>query len=152
LAWGRLNFLPEKLSGGEKQRVAIARALVNDPSLILADEPTANLDSKIGHEIMRLLQSIAKEQGRSVVIVSHDQRIKDIADRVLWLEDGEFKEMVTMATDPVCGMGVEREKAIKIEWEGQLFYFCARGCQEEFANDPQRFVGNITRQEERMMN
>ncbi len=96
----RLNFLPEKLSGGEKQRVAIARALVNDPALILADEPTANLDSKIGHEIMRLLRRIAKEQNRSVVIVSHDQRIKDIADRVLWLEDGQFKEMVTIATDP----------------------------------------------------
>lgn len=87
----RLNFLPEKLSGGEKQRVAIARALVNDPALILADEPTANLDSKIGHEIMQLLRRTAKEQGRSVVIVSHDQRIKDIADRVLWLEDGQFK-------------------------------------------------------------
>jgi putative ABC transport system ATP-binding protein len=85
--------------------------LVNDPALILADEPTANLDSKIGHEIMRLLRRIAKEQGRSVVIVSHDQRIKDIADRVLWLEDGQFKEMVTMATDPVCGM---------------TLYFCAK--------------------------
>ena len=88
----RLNFVPEKLSGGEKQRVAIARALVNDPTLILADEPTANLDSKIGHEVMRLLRRIAKEQQRSVVIVSHDQRIKDIADRVLWLEDGQFKD------------------------------------------------------------
>ncbi len=94
----RLNFLPEKLSGGEKQRVAIARALVNDPILILADEPTANLDSKIGHEIMSLLSRIAREQGRSVVIVSHDQRIRDIADRILWLEDGEFKEMTTMDT------------------------------------------------------
>ena len=89
----RLNFLPEKLSGGEKQRVAIARALVNSPTLVLADEPTANLDSKIGHEIMHLLRAIAKEQGRSVVIVSHDQRIKDIADRVLWLEDGQFKNI-----------------------------------------------------------
>lgn len=131
----RLNFPPEKLSGGEKQRVAIARALVNDPRLILADEPTANLDSKIGHEIMRLLRNIAKEQGRSVVIVSHDQRIKDIADRVLWLEDGEFKQMVTMAIDPVCGMSVEREKAISVEREGQLYYFCAKGCRKEFMNE-----------------
>ena len=128
----RLNFLPEKLSGGEKQRVAIARALVNDPSLILADEPTANLDSKIGHEIMRLLRHIAKEQGRSVVIVSHDQRIKDIADRILWLEDGEFKETVTMAVDPVCGMSVEREKAVSADVNGQTYYFCAQGCRDEF--------------------
>ncbi|OGO28095.1 MAG: hypothetical protein A2W33_03325 [Chloroflexi bacterium RBG_16_52_11] len=131
----RLNFLTEKLSGGEKQRVAIARALINDPTLILADEPTANLDSKIGHEIMRLLRRIAKEQGRSVVIVSHDQRIKDIADRVLWLEDGEFKETVTMAVDPVCGMSIEREKAFSLEWEGQMYYFCAKGCRDEFSNN-----------------
>jgi putative ABC transport system ATP-binding protein len=137
----RLNFLPEKLSGGEKQRVAIARALVNDPALILADEPTANLDSKIGHEIMRLLRGVAKDQGRSVVIVSHDQRIKDIADRVLWLEDGEFKEMMTMATDPVCGMAIERENAIQLEWEGQLFFFCAKGCRDEFVSHPMQFAG-----------
>jgi len=136
----RLNFLPEKLSGGEKQRVAIARALVNDPALILADEPTANLDSKIGHEIMRLLRRIAKEQGRSVVIVSHDQRIKDIADRVLWLEDGEFKEIMTMATDPVCQMVVEQEKAVYAEWNGQTYYFCANGCRDEFLANPHQFL------------
>jgi len=136
----RLNFLPEKLSGGEKQRVAIARALVNDPALILADEPTANLDSKIGHEIMRLLRRIAKEQDRSVVIVSHDQRIKDIADRVLWLEDGEFKEIMTMATDPVCQMGVEQEKAVSAEWNGQTYYFCAKGCRDEFLANPHQFL------------
>jgi len=128
----RLRFLPEKLSGGEKQRVAIARALVNDPALILADEPTANLDSKIGREIMRLLQRIAREQRRSVVIVSHDQRIKEIADRVLWLEDGQFKAMREMATDPVCGMAVEREKAISADWNGEMFFFCSRGCRNEF--------------------
>ena len=75
-----------------KNSVLRLRALVNDPALILADEPTANLDSKIGQEIMRLLRRIAKEQRRSVIIVSHDQRIRDIADRVLWLEDGEFKK------------------------------------------------------------
>jgi putative ABC transport system ATP-binding protein len=140
----RLNFLPEKLSGGEKQRVAIGRALINDPALILADEPTANLDSKIGHEIMRLLRGIAKEQGRSVVIVSHDQRIKDIADRVLWLEDGEFKAMVSMAIDPVCGMAVEREKAIKAGWERLDYYFCARGCRDEFLANPPQFLTSPT--------
>ena len=128
----RLQFLPEKLSGGEKQRVAIARALVNDPALVLADEPTANLDSRIGRDIMRLLRSIAKEQGRSIVIVSHDERIKDIADRVLWLEDGQFKDMVTMATDPVCGMAVEQGRAVTAEHAGQRYYFCSRGCRTEF--------------------
>jgi putative ABC transport system ATP-binding protein len=138
---GRLNFLPEKLSGGEKQRVAIARALINDPTLILADEPTANLDSKIGREIMRLLRKVAQEQARSVIIVSHDQRIKDIADRVLWLEDGEFKEIKTMATDPVCGMTVERDHApAMMEYDGTTCYFCARGCRDEFAQEPARFV------------
>lgn len=136
----RLNFLPAQLSGGEKQRVAIARALVNDPKLLLADEPTANLDSKIGREIMRLLRAIAKEKGRSVVIVSHDQRIKDIADRVLWLEDGQFKTMVTMATDPVCGMVIERETAVTASLDGTAYYFCAHGCRDEFMAAPQQFL------------
>jgi putative ABC transport system ATP-binding protein len=136
----RLNFLPEKLSGGEKQRVAIARALVNDPALILADEPTANLDSRIGHEIMRLLRRIAEEQGRSIVIVSHDARIKDIADRVLWLEDGQFKDMVTMATDPVCTMSVEQEKAPSAEWDGEIYYFCSKGCRSEFLVAPWEYL------------
>src|SRR6266700_8176994 len=139
----RLHFHPEQLSGGEKQRGAIARALVNDPTLILADEPTANLDSKIGHEIMRLLQGIAKQQRRSVIIVSHDQRIQDIADRVLWLEDGQFKEMATMATDPVCGMKIECEKAVTTEWEGQVFSFCSKGCRSEFLEEPQQFLNAV---------
>jgi putative ABC transport system ATP-binding protein len=128
----RLNFLPEKLSGGEKQRVAIARALMNEPKLILADEPTANLDSKSGHDAMRHLRRIAKEEGRSVVIVSHDDRIKDIADRVLWLEDGQFKSMVAMAVDPVCHMLVEREQAVSAERDRVTYFFCSRGCRIEF--------------------
>ena len=136
----RLRFLPEKLSGGEKQRVAIARALVNHPRIILADEPTANLDSKIGHEIMRLLRRIAKEQGRSVVIVSHDQRIRDIADRVLWLEDGQFKALQTMATDPVCGMAIEQGQAVAETWGGRTWFFCSKGCRDEFLASPARFV------------
>jgi len=137
----RLNFLPEKLSGGEKQRIAIARALVNQPDIILADEPTANLDSHHGHETMRLLRRIAREENRSVIIVSHDQRIKDIADRVLWLEDGQFKAVVEMAIDPVCGMAVDRAAApTHIDHEGRLFYFCARGCLDEFLQAPERFL------------
>ncbi len=137
----RLGFLPEKLSGGEKQRVAIARALVNRPNIILADEPTANLDSHHGHETMRLLRRIAKEEQRSVIIVSHDQRIKDIADRILWLEDGAFKDVVEMATDPVCGMSVDRASApAQVEWRGQTLYFCANGCLEEFMAAPEQFL------------
>jgi putative ABC transport system ATP-binding protein len=139
----RLNFLPEKLSGGEKQRVAIARALVNQPEIILADEPTANLDSHHGHETMRLLRRIAKDEGRSVIIVSHDQRIRDIADRILWLEDGQFKNMVEMALDPVCGMSVDRESApAQTTYDGQLFFFCADGCRRDFLADPARFISS----------
>lgn len=88
----RLDFLPEKLSGGEKQRVAIARALANDPAVLLCDEPTANLDSKIGHDVVTRLRAIADEQGKAVIIVSHDDRIRPHADRTLWLEDGRFSD------------------------------------------------------------
>jgi putative ABC transport system ATP-binding protein len=104
----RLDFRPEQLSGGEKQRVAIARALANDPPVILADEPTANLDSAIGRQVARLLRQLATQDQRAVVMVSHDARLEEIADRVLWLEDGSFRELATMATDPVCGMAADR--------------------------------------------
>jgi putative ABC transport system ATP-binding protein len=136
----RLGFLPEKLSGGEKQRVAIARALINKPDLILADEPTANLDSHHGRETMRLLRQVAKEENRSVIIVSHDERIKEIADRVLWLEDGEFKNMVEMEVDPVCGMSLDKEHApAQASYNGCTYYFCAAGCRNEFLEDPAQF-------------
>jgi putative ABC transport system ATP-binding protein len=85
--------LPKQLSGGQKQRVAIARALANNPDLVLADEPTANLDSQRGREIMELLRMVAKELGKTVVAVSHDLRIRELADRVLWLEDGKFQDI-----------------------------------------------------------
>ncbi len=68
----------------------------------------------------------------SVVIVSHAQRIRDIADRVLWLEDGAFRDIVTMATDQVCGMAVERERAVSAQRDGETYFFCSRGCREEF--------------------
>jgi putative ABC transport system ATP-binding protein len=66
------------------------------------------------------------------VIVSHDQRIRDVADRVLWLADGRFTDVVTMTTDPTCGMPVERERAVSVERDGETLFFCSRGCREEF--------------------
>ena len=88
----RLDFSPTNLSGGERQRVAIARALANDPALILADEPTGNLDSKTGRAVVDLLASLARERRRSVIIVTHDTRIVDVADRVFYLVDGALGE------------------------------------------------------------
>ncbi len=83
--------LPRDLSGGQKQRCAIARALTGHPQLIMADEPTASLDSQSGHQVMELLRSLAKEEGCTVLIVTHDPRIADLADRIKLIEDGRLK-------------------------------------------------------------
>jgi putative ABC transport system ATP-binding protein len=85
-----VDYFPEKLSGGQKQRVAIARALVANPRLILADEPTASLDSKTGRNIVNLLQSLTKAQASTILLVTHDNRILDIADRIIEMEDGRL--------------------------------------------------------------
>ncbi len=84
----RTHYYPENLSGGQKQRVAIARALVSKPQLILADEPTAALDSKSGREVVNLMQGLAKEQSCTILMVTHDNRILDVADRIIQMEDG----------------------------------------------------------------
>jgi putative ABC transport system ATP-binding protein len=88
----KANQLPRDLSGGQKQRVAIARALGGDPKLIMADEPTAALDSQNGHAVIELLHRSAKEQNRTVLMVTHDARIMDFADSVIQLEDGRLKQ------------------------------------------------------------
>ena len=85
-----LDYYPEKLSGGQKQRVAIARALVSRPKMVLADEPTAALDSKSGRDVVEIMQSLAREQGCTILIVSHDDRILDVAERIIELEDGKL--------------------------------------------------------------
>ncbi|MFM7874958.1 MAG: DevA family ABC transporter ATP-binding protein [Microcystis panniformis] len=86
----RIDYYPDSLSGGQKQRVAIARALAGNPPLVLADEPTAALDSKTGRDVVNLMQRLAKEQRRTIVLVTHDNRILDIADRIVHMEDGRL--------------------------------------------------------------
>ncbi|BDA73036.1 heterocyst specific ABC-transporter, ATP-binding subunit DevA homolog [Rivularia sp. IAM M-261] len=86
----RVDYYPESLSGGQKQRVAIARALASHPKIVLADEPTAALDKKSGRDVVELMQKLAKEQGCTILLVTHDNRILDIADRIVYMEDGKL--------------------------------------------------------------
>lgn len=86
----RRHALPAQLSGGQQQRVAIARAMVHDPKLIICDEPTSNLDHKAGHEVMALLRRIAQDSSRALVIVTHDNRILEFADRIAHMDDGKI--------------------------------------------------------------
>ena len=106
---GRLAHQPTELSGGEQQRVAIARALINEPSIILADEPTGNLDSKSGAEAMVLLQRLNREQGITVVLVTHDPTIAQHTNRIIHLYDGQItdNEMVAEPLVAVAGGEVE---------------------------------------------
>lgn len=90
----KVNYYPSDLSGGQKQRVAIARALVSHPKLVLADEPTAALDSKSGRDVVSLMQQLAKEQNCAILIVTHDNRILDVADRIICMEDGRLNKEV----------------------------------------------------------
>jgi putative ABC transport system ATP-binding protein len=104
----RIDARTRDLSGGEKQRVSIARALANDPPLLLADEPTANLDSDNGRAVMELLANLAKRRNTAVVTVSHDSRLVGFADRVLSLKDGRLEEMTgTLTPSEVPGEFIE---------------------------------------------
>lgn len=88
----RLTSRPDQLSGGQQQRVAVARALVAEPALVLADEPTGNLDTKVSDEIAALLRQVSKEFGRAVIMVTHDPRIAAYADRIIFLKDGKIAD------------------------------------------------------------
>ena len=86
----RTQYYPADLSGGQKQRVAIARALISHPRIVLADEPTAALDKKSGRDVVELMQKLAKEQGCTILMVTHDNRILDVADSIVYMEDGRL--------------------------------------------------------------
>ena len=90
----RLDALPGKLSGGQQQRVAIARALVHDPKLVVCDEPTSNLDHATGHSMMELLRDVAKSPDRALIVVTHDPRIYEFADRIVRMDDGQIVEVI----------------------------------------------------------
>jgi putative ABC transport system ATP-binding protein len=93
-----VDYYPEALSGGQKQRVAIARALVAQPRLVLADEPTAALDGRTGREVIELMRRLARQQGCAILIVTHDNRILDVADRLVHLEDGRLRTVCEVQT------------------------------------------------------
>ena len=86
----RQHFLPRELSGGQKQRIAIARALAGKAPILLADEPTANLDATVGTQILEMFRALAKQENRALVIVTHDPKVRTIADRVVQIQDGAF--------------------------------------------------------------
>lgn len=133
----RRRARPSQLSGGEMQRAAIARALVNEPPLILADEPTGNLDSHRGQEVMMILHDVVRDEGRTALIVTHDPRVEDVADRILWLEDGRLRdrkrETHDWRKDPVCGMRVDAWTAeITLGEDEARIYFCSARCRERY--------------------
>jgi putative ABC transport system ATP-binding protein len=95
---------PRELSGGQKQRAGIARALVNRPRIVLADEPTASLDKQSGRDVVELIQDLAREDGAAVILVTHDNRILDVADRILHLEDGHIKSLSVAVSEGTSRM------------------------------------------------
>lgn len=107
----RINTYPAKLSGGEKQRVAIARALAGSPSVMLADEPTAALDSENGQSVMQLMSDVSKDESRAVLCVTHDHRILKYADRIIRIEDGIISTDERPKEDPVARANMERLSA-----------------------------------------
>jgi putative ABC transport system ATP-binding protein len=88
-----LDYYPHDLSGGQKQRVAIARALASQPKIVLADEPTSALDKQSGRDVVEIMQRLAKQQGSAILLVTHDNRILDVADRIIYMEDGRLSTL-----------------------------------------------------------
>jgi putative ABC transport system ATP-binding protein len=140
----RVDHLPNQLSGGEKQRVAIARALVREPQIILADEPTASLDKKSGRDVVDLMHRLAKSQDVTVLLVTHDNRILDVADRIIHLEDGRlasFTNAVINHTRQMMSLLVEQNQ------RGEL----TRRVRELGEDDFREMLENVTAEAEEFL-
>ncbi|MFQ6088830.1 MAG: ABC transporter ATP-binding protein [Candidatus Methanofastidiosia archaeon] len=111
---GRYHHKPTELSGGQQQRVAIARSLANDPAIILADEPTGNLDLQTGLEIIELLRSLNKDKGVTVMCNTHDLKMIDISDRIVWIRDGRINRIEKRADVRIQTGGIEGEPGYEI--------------------------------------
>jgi putative ABC transport system ATP-binding protein len=126
----RMNHLPSELSGGQQQRVAIARALVNEPAMILADEPTGNLDSRSGIEVMQIFQHLNREQGITVIFVTHDPWIARHTNRVVMLRDGKVIADRAVANPLVAGEAERPSEADEMQEVFQGVYY--GGSEEEY--------------------
>jgi putative ABC transport system ATP-binding protein len=129
----RVHYKPEALSGGQRQRVAIARALANRPKLILADEPTAALDEKSGRDVVSLLQKLAREEGSTSVIVTHDNRILDVADRLVHLVDGRIKSNVLVKESVAVCASLSKCSVLKRLPSEMLTNVAGKMVRERFA-------------------
>jgi putative ABC transport system ATP-binding protein len=146
-----LHKRPEQLSGGQRQRVAIARALAGEPGMLLADEPTASLDSQSGREVVDRMQSLARKQGTTILLVTHDNRILDVADRLVHLEDGHlqtFTDAVISNTRHMMQMLAENRQKEPLETIiGSMDEKAFRSSLEELTADSQHFL-EVTRKAE----
>jgi putative ABC transport system ATP-binding protein len=131
---------PSQLSGGQRQRVAIARALVGEPRILLADEPTAALDKETGRAVVRLIQQLAKERGVTVLLVTHDNRILDVADRILALEDGRLSSFLAAATSSTQRLLHTLAEDVR---KGELVRHVAKMSTEHFAQVLERVTGEV---------
>jgi len=129
----RLHYKPGQLSGGQKQRIAVARALVNRPKIILADEPTAALDKDSGRIVVNLLKEHAKEQGGTIILVTHDSRILDIADRIVTMVDGRMASSVNVGEATFIGAFLKKCPVFREQTPGELTDISQKMAREEVA-------------------
>jgi putative ABC transport system ATP-binding protein len=129
----RLNYKPDSLSGGQKQRVAIARGLAHGPRIVLADEPTAALDEKSGREVVTLFQELARDQGVTIVMVTHDNRILDVADRIVSMVDGRIKSDVVVQESALICEFLQKLRAFERLTPATLASMADQMCAEQRA-------------------